>query len=39
VALRYLDGGLDLLVENDLPAVPTAGRETHAAGERPPGSC
>jgi hypothetical protein len=33
VALSYLDGGLDL-VENDAPAVPTAGPETNAAGER-----
>ncbi|MGH3152353.1 MAG: sensor histidine kinase [Streptosporangiaceae bacterium] len=35
VALSYLDGGLDLLVENDAPAVPAAGREAHAAGEQP----
>jgi len=35
VALSYLDGGLDLLVENDAPVVPTGGREAPAAGERP----
>jgi len=34
VALSYLDGGLDLVVENDAPA-PARGRETAAAGERP----
>ena len=35
VALSYLDGGLDLLVENDAPVVPSAGRKAPAAGERP----
>ena len=34
VALSYLDGGLDLVVENDVPAAPAAGRGA-AAGERP----
>ena len=37
VALSYLDGGLDLAVENAAPTVPTAGRGTPAAGERPVG--
>ena len=35
VGLSYLDGGLDLLVENDAPAVPAAGREASVAGEWP----
>lgn len=35
VALSYLDGGLDLLVENDAPVVPTGGRDAPAAEERP----
>ena len=35
MGLSYLDGGLDLLVENDAPAVPAPGREASVAGERP----
>ena len=35
VALSYLDGGLDVVVENAAPAVPVTGRGTPAAGERP----
>jgi signal transduction histidine kinase len=35
VTLSYLDGGLDLMVENAAPAVPATGREMPAAGERP----
>ena len=35
VALNYLDGGLDLVVENAAPPVPATGRGTAAAGERP----
>ena len=35
VALNYLDGGLDVAVENAAPAVRVTGRGTPAAGERP----
>jgi signal transduction histidine kinase len=35
VALSYLDGGLDLVVENAAPTVPSTGRGMPTAGERP----
>jgi hypothetical protein len=35
VALSYLEGGLDLVVENAAPVVPVTERGTPAAGERP----
>jgi len=35
VALSYLDGGLDVVVENAAPPVPVTGRGRPAAGERP----